>query len=49
MEARCHPAVRSPIALGRPYPLGAMYDGYGTNFAVYSSIAERVIRIDTAA
>jgi len=27
---------------GRPYPLGAIYDGYGTNFAVYSSIAERI-------
>jgi isoamylase len=27
---------------GRPYPLGAHYDGYGTNFAVYSSVAERV-------
>jgi glycogen operon protein len=27
---------------GRPYPLGASYDGSGTNFAVYSSVAERV-------
>ncbi len=27
---------------GRPYPLGAHYDGYGTNFAVYSGIATRV-------
>jgi glycogen operon protein len=27
---------------GRPYPLGAIYDGYGTNFAVYSSVAEKV-------
>jgi isoamylase len=27
---------------GRPYPLGATYDGSGTNFAVYSSVAERV-------
>jgi len=27
---------------GRPYPLGATYDGYGTNFAVYSSVATRV-------
>jgi isoamylase len=27
---------------GRPYPLGATYDGYGTNFAVYSAVAERV-------
>jgi glycogen operon protein len=28
--------------LGRPYPLGATYDGYGTNFAIYSEVAERV-------
>ena len=27
---------------GRSYPLGAHYDGYGTNFAVFSSIADRV-------
>jgi len=27
---------------GRPYPLGAKFDGYGTNFAVYSGVAERV-------
>ncbi|MDO8107888.1 glycogen debranching protein GlgX [Isoptericola sp. b441] len=27
---------------GRPYPLGATYDGSGTNFAVFSEIAERV-------
>jgi isoamylase len=27
---------------GRPYPLGATYDGYGTNFAVYSGVAEKV-------
>ena len=27
---------------GRPYPLGAHFDGYGTNFAVYSGVAERV-------
>ncbi len=27
---------------GRPYPLGATFDGFGTNFAVYSGIAERV-------
>jgi glycogen operon protein len=27
---------------GRPYPLGAQFDGYGTNFAVYSGVAERV-------
>ena len=27
---------------GRPYPLGAHFDGVGTNFAVYSGVAERV-------
>ena len=26
---------------GRPYPLGATYDGVGTNFAVFSEAAER--------
>ncbi len=30
------------VAPGRPYPLGATYDGIGTNFSIYSSIAERV-------
>jgi isoamylase len=27
---------------GSPYPLGATYDGAGTNFAVFSEVAERV-------
>jgi glycogen operon protein len=27
---------------GTPYPLGATYDGSGTNFAIFSEIAERV-------
>ncbi|MFD5073835.1 glycogen debranching protein GlgX [Streptomyces sp. NPDC058371] len=27
---------------GRPYPLGASYDGSGTNFALFSECAERV-------
>src|SRR5690625_2236431 len=27
---------------GRPYPLGATFDGTGTNFALYSSVADRV-------
>ncbi|WP_034214388.1 glycogen debranching protein GlgX [Actinoplanes subtropicus] len=27
---------------GNPYPLGAAYDGGGTNFAVFSEVAERV-------
>jgi isoamylase len=27
---------------GQPYPLGATYDGVGTNFAMFSEVAERV-------
>ena len=27
---------------GKPYPLGATYDGRGTNFALFSAVAERV-------
>ena len=27
---------------GQPYPLGAIYDGVGTNFAIFSELAERV-------
>jgi isoamylase len=27
---------------GRPYPLGATYDGTGVNFALFSNVAERV-------
>ncbi|SEL18914.1 glycogen debranching protein GlgX [Ectothiorhodospira marina] len=27
---------------GAPYPLGAMFDGQGTNFSVFSEVAERV-------
>src|SRR5689334_13780447 len=27
---------------GRPYPIGATFDGYGTNFAVFSSVADKV-------
>ncbi len=27
---------------GTPYPLGATYDGAGTNFAIFSSVADRV-------
>ncbi len=30
------------LAPGEAYPLGATYDGFGTNFAVFSQIAERV-------
>lgn len=27
---------------GRPYPLGATFDGSGTNFAIFSSVADKV-------
>ena len=27
---------------GKPYPLGATYDGVGTNFSIFSEVAERV-------
>jgi len=30
------------ILPGQPYPLGATYDGLGTNFSVFSEVAERV-------
>ena len=28
--------------VGQPYPLGASYDGSGTNFSLFSSVAEGV-------
>ncbi|WP_443048228.1 glycogen debranching protein GlgX [Streptomyces sp. NBC_00252] len=31
-----------PVWNGRPFPLGASYDGAGTNFALFSEVAERV-------
>ena len=34
--------VRSEIWPGKAYPLGATYDGSGTNFAVFSEAAEKV-------
>lgn len=27
---------------GKPYPLGSTYDGFGTSFAIFSEVAERV-------
>ncbi len=30
------------IRPGKPYPLGATYDGAGTNFSIFSSVAEEV-------
>ena len=46
-KARAVPPV-APTAparrvwVGRPYPLGATYDGSGTNFSLFSSVAEGV-------
>ncbi|MEU6241558.1 glycogen debranching protein GlgX [Streptomyces sp. NPDC047024] len=39
-----------PVWSGHPYPLGASYDGQGTNFALFSEVAERVdlILVDDA-
>ena len=36
--------VSPPVEVwpGKAYPLGANYDGFGTNFAVYSEVAQRV-------
>jgi isoamylase len=34
--------TRQRVEPGRPYPLGATWDGRGANFALYSSNAERV-------
>ncbi|GAA2288968.1 glycogen operon protein GlgX homolog [Streptomyces ruber] len=33
---------RTPAWSGHPYPLGASHDGDGTNFALFSEVAERV-------
>ena len=30
-----------------PYPIGATYDGAGTNFSVFSEVADRVEPLDT--
>ncbi|MHB9755817.1 glycogen debranching protein GlgX [Streptomyces sp. BYX5S] len=36
------PEGPAPVRGGRPYPLGATYDGHGTNFALFSAVADRV-------
>src|SRR5271170_663770 len=40
-EARA-PTPTGEVWPGKAYPLGATYDGAGTNFAVFSEVAERV-------
>ncbi len=34
--------MSAPTRVGRPSPLGAIYDGVGVNFAVYSGVADRI-------
>jgi isoamylase len=36
------PARRSHVRPGEPFPLGAHWDGRGTNFSLFSEVAERV-------
>lgn len=36
------PTPTGEVWPGKAYPLGASYDGAGTNFAVFSEVAERV-------
>ena len=36
------PARQPSVWPGTPYPLGATFDGAGTNFSVFSEVAERV-------
>ena len=36
------PIAGAEVRPGKAYPLGASYDGFGTNFAVFSEVAERV-------
>ncbi|MFF3492212.1 glycogen debranching protein GlgX [Streptomyces sp. NPDC002795] len=47
MTAR--PAGSTRVRSGRPYPLGATYDGHGTNFALFSAVADQVdlVLLDT--
>jgi len=35
-------AAHAPVLPGRPYPLGATWDGVGVNFALFSAHAEKV-------
>ena len=35
-------STRTEVWPGQAYPLGATYDGIGTNFTLFSEVAERV-------
>ena len=41
-QAASSQATRLEVWPGKAYPLGATYDGSGTNFAVFSEVAEQV-------
>jgi isoamylase len=40
--ATLQPVQRACIRPGEPFPLGATWDGKGTNFSIFSEVAERV-------
>jgi isoamylase len=45
MPVHFHPDLEDttiPSCPGRPFPLGASYDGHGINFALYSEYATKV-------
>ena len=42
IESTSSPASKAKVRPGEPFPLGASWDGRGTNFAVFSEVAERV-------
>ncbi|MEV4233503.1 glycogen debranching enzyme, partial [Streptomyces bobili] len=42
MTSRTYRNAGVPAWSGRPYPLGADFDGNGTNFALFSEVAHRV-------
>ncbi|OAN37008.1 glycogen debranching protein GlgX [Mycolicibacterium iranicum] len=45
MTTAAQPTAQTPVLEvwpGKAYPLGATYDGYGTNFALFSEAAEKV-------
>ncbi|GAA2305611.1 glycogen debranching protein GlgX [Streptomyces kunmingensis] len=42
MTARPTGPGNGDVQAGRPYPLGATYDGHGTNFALFSAVASQV-------
>src|SRR5689334_6476201 len=42
IEVRDNPEMSTPAWPGKPYPLGATYDGHGVNFALFSEAATRV-------